>query len=266
MKTVNGRDEDRAMNCFQLKSKSGLRNLQGLLLLGAIACTPGVFAADVPAPVGPKTGPDNSKDSEKEILNAIDEQPFKFEMGERRDPFVFISKVPIIKSPPVGGVPGENVRVDIDPETVKRVKAEAEAFYGNAEKAFMEFSREGKAQEAIGLCDEGLKIFAQYPEAPSVPGWTEIREKLMDLRKAAERVKMRQDAKKKFEDLNIRLTGIVKREKNSQAIINSRAVRKGDVVAASDDYDVVVDEIRVDQVVFVFQGFKMALNLADSPK
>lgn len=220
---------------------------------------PPVPGANPPAPGTPEKKP------EDDLSASMDAKPFRFEMGGRRDPFIFISEIPAELIPEKGGDPTNKV-VILDKKVIEQVRAEAEAHYAEAERAFQEFSKEGKAQEAINKCDEGLKVFAQFPSAGAQDEWRDVRERLFDLRKAAERVRQRQDAKKKFDELNIRLTGIVSRERNSQAIINSRTVRKGDVVAASEAYDVVVDEIRNDQVVFVFQGFKMALNLSEGPK
>jgi hypothetical protein len=239
-----------------------------LLVAGA-----GVNAAEAkpPVPVTPSaTNPEETPEA-KAAREAREraQKPFKFEMRERRDPFVFIAKTPNFEKPvDKGTTPGGDIPGIQGPsqETIAKVKAETEAIYAEAEQIFLEFSKEGKAAEVIAKCDEALKIFGQYPGASGVEQWQGIREKLFDLRKAAERIRLRQDAKRKFEELNIRLTGIVAKERNSQAIVNSRTVRKGDVVAASDSSDVVVDEIRSDQVVFVFQGFKMALNLSDGPK
>lgn len=241
-------------------------------LAGALAlCLSSVatFAAEVPAPGKAPAAPAGAEPEKKpdtELPAALEGKPFKFEMGTRRDPFVYISEVPDISGPVTPGPQGGPAIGPIDKKIIEQVKAEAEAHYAEAYRAFQEFSKEGKAQEAINKCDEGLKLFAPFSYAGSVDEWREIRENLFDLRKAADKVRQRQEAKKKFDELNIRLTGIVSRERNSQAIVNSKTVRKGDVVAASDAYDVVVDEIRNDQVVFVFQGFKMALNLSEGPK
>jgi hypothetical protein len=242
------------------------------LLSVMLAVTPSHVLAGEAAPLADKpveAPPETPEAKAAREARELQQRPFKFEMGERRDPFVFIAKAPVqqIENPgTTPGTPGTEPGINLSNETIAKVKAEAEAFYAEAERAFLEFSREGKAVEAIAKCDEGLNLFTQYQKASTVPQWQEIREKLFDLRKAADRIRQRQDAKRKFEELNIRLTGIVAKEKNSQAIVNSRTVRKGDVVAAGESSDVVVDEIRPDQVVFVFQGFKMALNLSDGPK
>lgn len=241
------------------------------LLGAALLCLTCVmsFAGEAPAPTpgaNPPAPDAEAKKPDGELPATMEAKPFRFDMGGRRDPFVFISEIPVIQDPTLTQT-GDGVKLaPLDQKIIEQIKAEAEAHYAEAERAFQEFSKEGKAQEAINKCDEGLKAFAQYPNAGAQEAWRDIRERLFDLRKAAERVRQRQEAKKKFDELNIRLTGIVARERNSQAIINSRTVRKGDVVAASEAYDVVVDEIRNDQVVFVFQGFKMALNLSEGPK
>jgi len=94
----------------------------------------------------------------------------------------------------------------------------------------------------------------------------QIREKLLELRRAGERVRQRQEAEKKFRDMNIRLTGVVARAHHSQAIVNGKIVGKGEAVAVSENNDVVVDEIQPDQVIFLFQGYKMGLTLSDMPR
>lgn len=241
------------------------------LLSAMVALNPARVLAGEAAPLADKPVEAPAETPEAKAAREareLQQRPFKFEMGERRDPFVFIAKAPVapVEGTTTPGPQGDQPGINLSNETIAKVKAEAEAFYAEAERAFLEFSREGKAVEAIAKCDEGLNLFTQYQRASTVPQWQEIREKLFDLRKAADRIRQRQDAIRKFEELNIRLTGIVAKERNSQAIVNSRTVRKGDVVAAGESSDVVVDEIRPDQVVFVFQGFKMALNLSDGPK
>ena len=87
---------------------------------------------------------------------------------------------------------------------------------------------------------------------------------LIRMRKAAERIKQRQDAERDFNQMNIKLTGVVAREKNSQAIVNAKVVTKGDVVPSSNEgVDVVVADILPQQVVFVFRGYKMMLTLSE---
>lgn len=127
-------------------------------------------------------------------------------------------------------------------------------------------NREARTAEVISACDKGLEALKDIASIAKFPDLLQSREKLLDLRRAGEQVRLRLQAEKKFGDLNLRLTGVVARERHSQAIVNGKIVGKGEVVSLGDNNDVVVDEIRPDQVIFLFQGYRMALALTDKPR
>ena len=198
------------------------------------------------------------------------EKRFVFDPKGRRDPFTFRRKPdpdvitgvnPAEPGPPGGGV---------EPTTVELMvlKEKSEKLYGEAEESFMNLNKDGRAVEVVLKCDKGLEVFKDVANIAKYTMLLEVREKLLDLRKAAERIRQRQEAEKKFKELNIRVTGVVVRDRRSQAIISGRGgpASRGTVVAASESYDATVDDIRDDQVIFLFQGYRMALQLSEMPK
>ncbi|MGD0092181.1 MAG: hypothetical protein ABSE73_19880 [Planctomycetota bacterium] len=199
------------------------------------------------------------------------DKPVLIDWGEVRDPFTFRKKGNEPPPPPPG--PGEQHGEDknkvvepLNPEKHREMRAEAEKMYGEAEQAFMlETGADARTSEVVAKCDNGLKPL-DIPGLEKYQDLLQARNRLQELRKAAERVHQRQEAEKKFRDMNIRLTGVVARERHSQAIVNGKPVGKGEVVAVSDNYDVVVDEIRPDHVIFLFQGYKMMLSFTDMPR
>jgi len=182
----------------------------------------------------------------------LEEKPWKFEGENRRDPFAFTLKIVEEHTP--------------QPPPVAANSVVPATYYAEAVKAFFELTNEDKVRETLAKCDAGLKILAEDPNTSENPWKQELRENLLDLRKAAQRVSQRIQTEKKFKAIDLRLTGIVRRSHGSQAIVNNRTVRKGDVVAAADSSVVVLDEIRTDEVVVVFEGFRMSLSLAENSK
>lgn len=183
----------------------------------------------------------------------LEEKPWKFDNGNRRDPFVYTPKFEIEPRP-------------VTPPPVAEDSIAPATYYADAVKAFFELTNEDKVRETLAKCDAGLKILAEDPNTSENPLKQELRENLLDLRKAAQRVSQRIETEKKFKAIDLKLTGIVRRNHGSQAILNNRAVRKGDVVAASNSSVVVLDEIRSDEVVVLFEGFRMSLSLTENSK
>lgn len=181
----------------------------------------------------------------------LEEKPWKFDGGNRRDPFAFTL----------------NIAEEYTPPPLVAADSVAPAkYYAEAVTAFFELTNEDKITETLAKCDAGLKILADDQNASADPRKQELRENLLDLRKAAQRVSQRIQSEKKFKTIDLKLTGIVRRSHGSQAIVNNRAVRKGDVVAGSDSGVVVLEEIRTDEVVVVFEGFRMLLSLSENSK
>lgn len=183
----------------------------------------------------------------------LEEKPWKFDAGNRRDPFAYNLNFP-------------EEHQYLKPRPVVKDSVLPAKYYAEAVQAFFELTSEDKITETLAKCDAGLKILAEDPNTSENPWKQELRENLLDLRKAAQRVSQRIQTEKKFKAIDLRLTGIVRRNHGSQAIVNNRTVRKGDVVAAADSSVVVLDEIRTDEVVVVFEGFRMSLSLTENSK
>jgi len=205
-----------------------------------------------------------------------EEKPFEFAAENDRDPFTFRRK-PIVQArdtvrDTTSTLPPGPVTA-VSAEAIRQKTADMEKWYGEAELAFMlQTGRDTRLSEVAFKCDKGLELLKDLPDVTRCPDpvavrdLLQVKEKLLELRRAGERVRQRQDAEKKFRDMNIRLTGVVARERRSQAIVNGKIVGKGEVVAVSENNDVVVDEIQPDQVIFLFQGYKMSLTLSDMPR
>jgi len=121
---------------------------------------------------------------------------------------------------------------------------------------------DGNVLSTIHNCDKGIDVFKKTTDIGTYRELLEIRERLTDLRRAGERLKSREDAEAEFERIGVRLTGVVAREKHSQAIVNGKTVSKGDIVSANNEsVDIVVDDIRPDQVIFLFRGYRVTQEL-----
>lgn len=232
-----------------------------LLCAAAMAGEPAPAAAPgAPKPPGaadPKAA-DPKKDKDKPA-----EKVFVFNAGGRRDPFVFalMPDLPATlvvqdKTDPKDNKPGP--KGVITAAEIKRMREESETFYRTAEASFMD----GNVMVTITNCDKGIDVFKKAADIAQYRDLLEIRERLTDLRRAGERIKSRQDAEAEFERMGVRLTGVVARAKHSQAIVNGKTVSKGDIVSANNDsVDIVVDDIRPDQVIFQFRGYRVTQEL-----
>ena len=234
-----------------------------MLLVGLWLARGSAFAGEpvVPPPGQAPKAEKTDEEKKTEEKRASDEKAWVFEPRGRRDPFTFAFKPAIASDVSTTTTTDPNRPPQLDPALIRQKKAEAEARYMEAENLFMEIGKEGRAMEALAKCDEGLKVFTDTPNYGAIQEWQPVRARLENLRKASERMKQRHDAEKKFREVNIRLTGVVARDRHSQAIVNGKPVGKGDIVSASDNYDVSVDDINPDQVVFVTpDGFKVKLT------
>jgi len=210
--------------------------------------------AGEPPPPGPAPAP--APEAEKK---PPPEEIFIFEPGDRRDPFSFCKELPKIAAPSLATTNDAGEVVKMDPAQIAMKKMEAMTHYNLAEQSLLEMN----AADSMVHCDKGLEVFKDVP-MKDYKELQEVRDMLMRMRKAAERIKQRQDAERDFTMMNIKLTGVVAREKNSQAIVNAKVVTKGDVVpSANEGVDVVVADILPQQVVFVFRGYKMMLTLSE---
>jgi hypothetical protein len=233
--------------------------VQGALL--TLACLlPGLAWAGEPAAPEPAPAP-----AAEASADPTDEPVFQFEPNDRRDPFTFTKTVQTVASIPT---PGDSTtestgrRGDtLKKDEIEAKRKEADTFYYEAEQILME----GDALQALARSDKGLEVFKEIPNLGAYAELQEVRERLFRIRKASERVRQRQDAEREFTRLNLRVTGVVARDKRSQAIVNQNIVNKGDMVATVGDSNdvVVVDEILPEQVIFLFRGYRMSLTLSD---
>ena len=230
-------------------------------VLMALAFQAALSAGQPPPPPAPPV----AIEAPKEEAKTVEDKPFVFEPRNRRDPFAFIKQVALpAEPPPLGDTtnPGEAISSVIDMEKIRQILAQAEVEYKEAESAFLDIAKDGKAQEVVSKCDKGLKLFADIPNPAAVPQLLGIREKLSDLRKAGDRIKQRQEADKRFRDVRLRLTGVVARDRGSRAIINGKILGKGEVLTAGENYNVVIEDIRSDRVVVISpEGYKMLLEI-----
>ena len=244
-----------ARSCCRSHSRWALTAL-GLTLASA------AFAGDAPppnAPAAPEAPPEEKKSS------SVEEVTYTVIPGDRRDPFTFLKVVPKVSQQvdPSNGNPGGGTNPEdahrLDAAQIAQKRGDALNFYNSAEMALMDMN----AAESMARCDHGLEVFKDV-QMNFYPALQEVRDLLLRLRKAADRVRQRQDAERDFNMMNIHLTGVVARERNSEAIVNTKIVGKGDVVPTSQEgVDVVVADIQPQQVVFIFRGYKMILTLSE---
>jgi len=186
---------------------------------------------------------------EKPVAGQVpaEEPPWIYEDDGRRDPFTFMKPI-VIKTD----------RPDVTPrEQLQEKRLEAERNYHIAANAFMS----GNPKAAVAACDAGLEAFRDI-RTDEVPELQEMRERLFRLRKASERQRNRQDAEEAFDKLNLRLTGVVARERDSKAIINGKLAERGDLINPADHSEgALVDDIQPGRVIFRFRGYRIELKV-----
>ncbi|MFH0939120.1 MAG: hypothetical protein V1899_07565 [Planctomycetota bacterium] len=237
-----------------------LRNAMVFVLLTELFFFSGIYAGEPAPPIQPVASHEQPDDKK-----LVDETVFNFDAGERRDPFTFTKIVPSSGDDAKAGVDLLNPnKKQLRPHEVEAKKKQAEELYVDAEHAFMvtEFV------SSVTTCDRGLEIFKDITNLLDYPLLQTVRDNLLRLRKASERMKQRQNADREFGRLNIKVTGVVARDKRSQAIINGMLVNKGSLVTTSADSNdtIMVDEILPERVIFLFRGYKMALFLPEIGK
>ena len=198
-----------------------------------------------------------------EEKKTVDEPPWRFDPADRRDPFTFTKAIAAVDpvNPTPDGTGTASGRPVLRPHEVEAKKKEAEGFYQEAERLLMD----SDPAQAVLRCDRGLEVFKDISNIADYRELQEVREKLFRMRKAADRMRQRQDAEREFARLNIRVTGVIARDKRSQAIVNAAIVSKGDLVQTSGESSdvVVVEDILPEQVIFVFRGYRMMLTLSE---
>jgi hypothetical protein len=227
-----------------------------LSVLAALLVSAPLFAAAQPQPKEaaqpPKPEPAAPLKIEEEVRFVLDDKG-------RRDPFTFMAKVRVAP-PPRDGQPPPPGPV----EGIVKTKQASEKAYADAEKAFLGIARGVNPLDVITHCDEGLVKLREVADIAKWHDLIELRERLFDLRRAADRLRVREEVTGNFEKLGIRLTGVVVRGRHSLALVNGKPVGIGEVVRIDDSNEILVDDIRSDQVIFVYQGFKMAKKLTEA--
>jgi hypothetical protein len=175
---------------------------------------------------------------------------WQFVKKERRDPFTFARKDGGNTEGSKRGKPGP-------PPPQLKAEQTAEQAYALGQAAL----QEGLVAEALEQSSQGLRALQAVPNGS---GEQSLRERLRRLWKAAGRLKARQDAEAEFAGLTLQVSGIVAGERRALAVVNGELVHRGDVVATtSEGLHVVIDEIRADQVVFVYKAIRMTRRLSD---
>jgi hypothetical protein len=240
-------------------------NRSAAILLAAIVgvLTFAAFAneeAAVPPP--PASAIPNSVD--KVTLSALDEN-YIFDANGRRDPFTF-TKAVVDMSQLNGSQDSINTEKDpgiLPKDVVEKKRNAAELACNLAEASLMELD----PNASVARCDQGMEEFKDIApnDMGKYPELEVVKNRILRARKAADQMRNRQTAERDFSAMNIKIAGVMAQKKNSQAIINSKIVHKGDLVAiSSDSADVMVDEILPERVVFVFRGYRMTLLLSEA--
>ena len=228
--------------------KAGKAWLLGGLALAALASGRSLQAADAESPDA--------------VLAEQDDPPVHIEQRDRRDPFTFTKQIEVVATPDL-----KNIRTErgpnLPPEQVEEKRKAAEELCHQAESSLMTMN----AQQSLADCDKGLEVFKNVPNIadPQLTGLQVLHENLLRVRKAAQQVLAREQANVDFSRLNLRITGIVARQKRPQAIINGEIVDKGAIIGTSKDNKdaVVVEDILPEQVIFLFHGYEMSLSLSE---
>ena len=168
---------------------------------------------------------------------------FKFNPGDRRDPFTFARR------PDIRNVVKEPERIDFS-----RNIRDAQQWLSDAEVAALE----RRSSACVQKCDLALN---SLKDAPKDAGVEPLRQSLSRLRRAAESMLRRDEALAAFQKLNVTVTGVVARPRKAQAIVNGMVVREGQSLAAAENESLIVEKISSDQVVLNFRGYRVAAPL-----
>ncbi len=185
--------------------------------------------------------------------------PFVVEQRDRRDPFTFRSKfgVQAVKEDVTGCYPVPPVPPTFD---LIAARAKLQETYARAENAFLD----AQFPQSLQGCDEGLTVLQSIPENQRASFGT-FQNDLARLRTATERQIQRAEAQRQFDSLNVSLTGVVVHDRQSQAIVNAKIVSRGELVPLTNSpQDVIVLEIRPQEVVFLFHGYRMPVAIKDN--
>ncbi len=196
-----------------------------------------------------------------EVEKAPRRDKFVYEKKNRRDPFVFTREETFVEkpSPGTGKAPvGPGIVAPSAPEVEKGLtKEELAAITFKAQAAIREAEvliATGGYVNAIKACDEGLRALEKGKDEGVV---SEIRDHLLRMRKAADRLRLRREAEIDFKGKDLQVVGIVAREKKPQVLINNHILTKGSTIPGS---DIQIEEIRSGVIICRYKGFKVKLH------
>lgn len=216
-----------------------------------------------PPPPIPGTPEVPGTPAEKPVVSSISGEDYVFDPNNRRDPFTFtkavVSLEAVVQKQGEEEVPVSN---RLPNEVVEEKRRLAEAKLNLAEMSLMELD----PNSAVTQTDLGMDVFKGIDDISIYPELEVVKGRILRARKAGDQMRGRQSAERDFSAMNIKISGVmVHNRKNSQAIINSKIVRKGDLVAVTGDAtDIMVDEILSERVVFLFRGYRMTLLVAEA--
>jgi hypothetical protein len=175
----------------------------------------------------------------------------RFEHRGRRDPFTFIRDVP--KEP----------LINIDTK-VKRPLFDVQANLQSVEQLYTEAQSRfvaGDFQNSLKACELALKTMCGFPTDVVIADGVRLKSEVALLHRAAQRQAQRIEAQNAFEQLNVKLSGVIARARGSQAILNGNIVREGQVVTFASDA-IVIESITDEQVLLNFRGYRMSATMA----
>ena len=184
---------------------------------------------------------------------------FVYEPRNRRDPFVFTREVVFVDEAPARRpMPGIDTTGKTPVEVEKgltKEQLEAIVFKAMSSVREAETLMENNAYaNAIKACDDGLRELEKGKEDARI---AEIRERLLRLRKAADRLRLRREAEIDFKGKDLQVTGIVARERKPQVLINNHVLTKGSTIPGTEAQ---IEEIRPGLIICRYKGFKVKLQ------
>ena len=166
----------------------------------------------------------------------------------RRDPFTFAFR-PEIPQQPIEKRPEINIAGNV---------ANADQQLDQAERALME----RRVGECIERCEAARASLKDTPAGRSeIEG---LRQSLLRTRKAGEAMRERDEATAAFGKLNLTVSGVIARQRKSQAIVNGLLVREGQTIPADANETLMIERITSEQVVVNFRGYRMVARLSAS--
>ncbi len=172
---------------------------------------------------------------------------FDFVPDSRRDPFTFSN----LRDAPDDPTPRPPL---IDVSESRRMLSKACAM---AEEHLLN----GNIPTSISACDRALDTLNALPSAEAEMLSAE-RERALRLRRAATRLLQREEAERAFHALGLRASGAVAGSRQPRCIINGQVLGSGELLSASSsDEPVLIESVQPEQVIVIFRGYRMRLDV-----